>query len=199
MIYGQGLGNKTQVIVGSNLDYEVFAGDGVTTEFTLTNTTGRPNQVDVGGQLLTPGDFFTISGNSVTLTFAPDVGQDVVVYYATNISVITDPLSRVNVSTALSPISFDMDNKKQRAFKGSAPIGSAMTWQWLRYASMVQGSFHFTMSSTDIQTLPAFVKMNDGSWNSGAKTWTPAATGDYVATWNFDGTTLHLVISGPNI
>jgi len=60
---------------------EYFTGDGVTTDFVLTNTPGNYLAVYLGGLRQTPTDDYTVNGNTITFVSAPKSAQKVVVDY----------------------------------------------------------------------------------------------------------------------
>ncbi|NQT35039.1 hypothetical protein HQ587_07610, partial [bacterium] len=60
---------------------EYFNGDGVTTDFVLTNTPGNYLAVYLGGLRQTPTDDYTVTGTTITFLSAPKSGQKVVVDY----------------------------------------------------------------------------------------------------------------------
>jgi len=60
---------------------EYFSGDGVTTDFVLTNTPGNFLAVFLGGLRQTPTDDYTISSKTISFLTAPNTGQKVVVDY----------------------------------------------------------------------------------------------------------------------
>ena len=60
---------------------EYFAGDGITTDFVLTNTPGNFMAVFLGGLRQTPTDDYTVSSKTISFLSVPNTGQKVVVDY----------------------------------------------------------------------------------------------------------------------
>ncbi len=186
-----------------NIESEVFNGDGVETEFTLADASGNPVQVDVGGQLQRPGVDFTISDNSVTLAYAPDAAQDIVVYYQVSSgSSSPDPHDRVQVDTSGAAIVLNMGNEKTRSFKSSEEIDEAVTVSFLNHANMIDGKWSFQVDAQRVLTLPDNVVMpDDDAWDDVAKTWTPEAAAypaKYLMKWYADGADTIVEMIGPN-
>jgi hypothetical protein len=186
-----------------NLESEAFNGDGAETEFTLADSDGVPKQVDVGGQLLIPGTDFTVTDNSVTLTFAPAVGQTVVVYYqSTQGSTTIDPYNRITADTSGAAIELNMGNKTKRAFNSSHVIDQDSTVSFLNHANMIEGTWAFEVDAARVLTLPDEVVMpDDDAWDDVAKTWTPAAAAypaKYLMKWSSDGANYTTEVIGPN-
>lgn len=81
-----GLGNIS-ALSKVNIDSQTFAGDGVTTDFTLTDKKGEPFQVDIGGQLLRKGLDWIYTDNVITFAQAPGADaldpKNIQVFYTT--------------------------------------------------------------------------------------------------------------------
>jgi len=60
---------------------EYFTGDGVTTDFLLTNAPGDYLAVYLGGLRQTPIDDYLVNGNAITFLSAPKSAQKIVVDY----------------------------------------------------------------------------------------------------------------------
>jgi len=60
---------------------EIFGGDGITTDFVLTNTPGGYLAVYLGGLRQTPTDDYTVSNQTISFLSAPLSGQKIVVDY----------------------------------------------------------------------------------------------------------------------
>ena len=60
---------------------ETFSGDGMTTDFVLTNTPGDYLAVYLGGLRQTPTDDYTVSNKTISFLSAPLSGQKIVIDY----------------------------------------------------------------------------------------------------------------------
>jgi hypothetical protein len=174
---------------------EIFAGDDTETVFALADTGGVPHLVDVGGQLMRPGTDYTVSGNEVTLAVAPATGQDVVIHYFTGVSISTDPLARVTVTTSGATVVLDFESLKQKKFVGSVAIDEIATWSILNATNALEFTAFVEFTGAFAQTFPASFILNDGG--AVANVWTPGA-GKYKIKGEFDGTNWHVDIFGPN-
>jgi len=67
----------------SELLNEYFNGTGAQTAFVLSQA-GTVYQVEVAGQVMQPSTDYSVAGQTVTLTFAPAVGQTIGIYYFTD-------------------------------------------------------------------------------------------------------------------
>jgi hypothetical protein len=184
----------------SQADAEVFSGDGVTTQFVLSEG-GTPYLVDVNGVLQRPGVDYTVASSVVNFTVAPDAqANNVVIHYYVNVNASTDFLARINVDTSGvgAALILDMRSTKQRMFLGTVDIEAPKTWSLANAGNALVFNFSFTITGGNhVQTMPDnfFMQSSDTRWNSGAKTWTPTGVGYYVASASFDGINWNLIIS----
>lgn len=180
---------------------QIFNGDGATLLFTLTDTEGVPDFVEVGGLPQRPGIDYTITSNSITFAVgnAPaNLANNVVIYYFTKLNLTADPLARVNVSTADALITLNMGSKKQRNFLGSAEIAANKTISVTNVANAIKFVFAFSLDAARVLSLPSDFKSNDGGWNNATQQWTAAAGGNYVLEATMVGNYWQAVFHGPN-
>lgn len=106
-------------------------------------------------------------------------------------------LTSVDVSGGT--ITFNFNNGTHRSFKASATIGAAKTWAFTNTTNAMELKYFFAMTTPDIQTMPATVKMQSfiGDWNDATKEWTPPAIGDFEAALSYNGTNWLMKIYGP--
>ena len=77
------LGIRGVVRRSTDYQYDAFTGDGSTTAFTLSNSGATTNSAFIfyNGVCLKPTTDYTISGNILTITFAPIAASDIMVRY----------------------------------------------------------------------------------------------------------------------
>jgi filamentous hemagglutinin len=96
------------------LIFEEFAGDGSTTDFTLSQTTtSNATIITLNGVVQSPGTAYSISGTNLTFTQAPEIDDSIEVRYISDVytpsSIISDSSTTVTVDnssgTAIASIS----------------------------------------------------------------------------------------------
>jgi len=85
------IGKDLVGILSHNKEMTTMTGDGSTTTLTLTRTPGSVNNVEVymDGIFQTPGVEYTLMGNTITFTSAPDTGIDVVAMVGQDSIIVT--------------------------------------------------------------------------------------------------------------
>ena len=94
------LGKDLVGILSHNKEMTTMTGDGSTTTLTLTRTPGSVNNVEVymDGIFQTPGVEYTLMGNTITFTSAPDTGIDVVAMVGQDSIIVTPETNSITGS-----------------------------------------------------------------------------------------------------
>lgn len=162
------------------VDYEVHTGDNSTTQFSLKYTPARLQDlaVSINGIEQRPTTDFTLSGNTLTMTTAPQSGVKVLVYYLQ----IDIGEGGIADGTVTNPKIVSMDAAK---LVGSLPSGmsidltpeyqdiSTLGLQWANVENKV--AFNLTDDFMD-------VFQDDSGWvaYNGAVTTTPSSASDFT-------------------
>ena len=94
------IGKDLVGILSHNKEMTTMTGDGSTTTLTLTRTPGSVNNVEVymDGIFQTPGVEYTLMGDTITFTSAPDTGIDVVAMVGQDSIIVTPETNTITGS-----------------------------------------------------------------------------------------------------
>lgn len=168
---------------------EYFTGDGVETVFTLAEASAVIQYVEVGGQVMRPGDDYSVSANEVTFVDPPANGIDIGVYYFTDLVVGTDPLEEVEVDSSGPIVTLNMAGEKQRMFVFDTPMATPFAIATDDDGEALVYNFQFEIS--DVAAVASFdanytMQSSDTRWDDSSQEFTPDEIGVYEGSAVYD-------------
>jgi hypothetical protein len=109
---------------------EYFLGDGVEDEFTIADADGLIQLVEVGGQVMEPGDDYSIAGPVITFTAPPANGVSIGVYYWNDVTVVDQYFLGLFVSLAALQAAHPTASVGNYAWVDAGPGNPTLVYIW---------------------------------------------------------------------